>query len=98
MSSRLYMLGAPLLFIGIPIQAIQAKRNNRPGYPWKLGLTMAIGGAFMWPDLRFRESPTGPVYVQEVAPLLLAAGIWILAWWPLARTRSTDSAAKEISA
>ena len=35
---------------------------------------------------------TGPVNVQEIAPLLLAAGVWILAWWPLARTRSVSSA------
>lgn len=89
-SSRLYMVGAPLLLIGIPIQAFQAKRHGRPGYPLKLGLTMAIGGALMWPDLRYREDITGPVHVQEVAPLLLAAGLWILAWWPMARTRSTD--------
>jgi hypothetical protein len=97
MSSRLYLIGAPLLLIGIPIQAIQARRDGRPGYPWKLGLAMAIGGALMWPDLRYRESPTGPVYVQEVSPLLLAAGVWILAWWPFARSRSPDSPVKEVA-
>jgi hypothetical protein len=104
-SSRLYLIGAPLLFIGIPIQAIQARKYGRPGYPWKLGLVMAIGGGLMWPDLRYREAVTGPVYVQEVAPLLLAAGLWIVAWWPYARSRSQtaqhsaqSSAPKEVSA
>lgn len=89
--SRLYLLGAPLLLVGIPIQAFQAWRDGRPGYPWKLGLALTLGGAFMWPDLRYRESISGPVHVQEIAPLLLAAGVWILAWWPLARLRSAPS-------
>lgn len=93
--SRLYLIGAPLLFIGIPIQAIQARRDGRPGYPWKLGLALTLGGGFMWPDLRFRESITGPVHVQEIAPLLLAAGVWILLWWPYARTRSSTSTPAE---
>jgi hypothetical protein len=83
--SRLYLLGAPLLLVGIPIQAIQARRDGRPGYPWKLGLVLTVGAALMWPDLRYRETISGPVQVQEIAPLLLAAGLWILAWWPLAR-------------
>lgn len=85
--SRLYLLGAPLLLIGIPIQALQARRDGRPGYPWKVGLALTIGGALMWPDLRYRETIGGPVYVQEIAPLLLAAGLWIMAWWPVARSR-----------
>lgn len=85
--SRLYLIGAPLLLVGIPIQALQARRDGRPGYPWKLGLALTIGGALMWPDLRYRETIGGPVYVQEIAPLLLAAGVWIMAWWPVARSR-----------
>jgi hypothetical protein len=86
-ASRLYLLGAPLMLWGVPWQALQARRDGRPGFPWKLGLAMAIGGAVMWPDLRYREAPGAPVQVQEVAPLLLAAGLWILAWWPIARSR-----------
>jgi hypothetical protein len=98
-SSRLYLIGAPLLLIGIPIQAYQARKHGRPGYPWKLGLVMAIGGALMWPDLRYREVVTGPVHVQEVAPLLLAAGLWIVMWWPFARLHSSaTTATKEVSA
>jgi hypothetical protein len=97
--SRLYLIGAPLLLIGIPIQAFQS-RAGRPGYPWKLGLAITLGGAFMWPDLRYREVIGGPVYVQEIAPLLLTAGVWILAWWPIARFRSSSSqtAAEKVSA
>lgn len=85
--SRLYLVGAPLLLIGIPIQALQARRDGRPGYPWKVGLALTVGGALMWPDLRYREIIGGPVHVQEIAPLLLAAGVWIMAWWPVARSR-----------
>jgi hypothetical protein len=91
MSSRLYLLGAPLLLIGVPLQALQARRDGRPGFPWKLGLVMTIGGALMWPDLRYRETIGGAVHVQEVAPLLLAAGLWILLWWPMARARPSSS-------
>jgi uncharacterized membrane protein HdeD (DUF308 family) len=93
--SRLYLVGAPLLLIGIPIQAIQARRNGRPGYPWKLGLALTIGGALMWPDLRYREAIDGPVHVQEIAPLLLAAGAWILLWWPMARIRTSSVSPQE---
>ena len=97
--SRLYMVGAPLLLIGIPIQALQS-RQGRPGYPWKLGLAITIGGSLMWPDLRYREVIGGPVHVQEIAPLLLAAGLWILVWWPVAKFLSSSSkkAAEEVSA
>lgn len=97
-ASRLYLIGAPLLVWGVPWQALQARRDGRPGFPWKLGLAMAIGGAVMWPDLRYREAPGGPVYVQEVAPLLLAAGVWILAWWPVARSRSSSQSSAGASA
>lgn len=90
-SSRLYMAGALLLSWSVPLQAIQARRAGRPGYPWKLGLAMAIGGAVMWPDLRFRDVVGAPVQVQEVAPLLLIAGAWILMWWPLARRPASSA-------
>ena len=85
-SSRLYLVGAPLLLVGIPIQAIQ-RRAGRPGYPWKLGLALAIGGCAMWPDLRYQEVVDGVqrvTSVQPVAPLLAFAGLWILLWWPIA--------------
>lgn len=82
-SARIYLAGCPFLLWGIPWQAIQA-RAGRPGYPWKLGLAMAVLGGAMWPDLRYREVPGGPIEVQIIAPLLLAAGLWIVAWWPVA--------------
>lgn len=86
MSVKLWWLGAPLFAVGIPLQAWQA-RDGRPGFPWKLGVAMALFGALMWPDVRYRQSPGGPVMVQEVAPLLLGAGLWVLLWWPVARMR-----------
>jgi hypothetical protein len=61
-------------------------------------LALTIGGALMWPDLRYRESVDGPVHVQEIAPLLLAAGAWILLWWPLARPRTSPVSPQETSA
>jgi hypothetical protein len=84
-SGRLYLLGMPLLLVGIPIQAFQA-RGGRPGFPWKLGLAFTLGALLMWPDLRYREDigPDVPIHVQTVVPLLLIAGVWILLWWPLA--------------
>jgi hypothetical protein len=85
-SSRLYLVGAILLLWGVPLQALQARSIGRPGFPWKLGLALAIAGGAMWPDLCYRETPSGALHWQEVAPLLVGAGVWILAWWPVART------------
>jgi len=87
-SSKLYLIGAPLLLVGVPMQAIQARRHGRPGYPWRLGLALGLGGALMWPDLLYRERFDAALQVQPVAPLLVAAGAWILLWWPIARRRS----------
>jgi hypothetical protein len=82
-ATRLYLVGAPLLLIGIPWQAFDA-RKGRPGYPWKLGIAFAVFAACMYPDLRYRDDIPGVVQVQTVVPLLGAAGVWILAWWPVA--------------
>jgi hypothetical protein len=84
-SAKIFMCGVPFLLVGIPVQAIQALRYQRPGYPWKLGLAMTFMGLAMWHDLRFREWPGDPVRVLDVAPMLTAAGGWILLWWPIAR-------------
>lgn len=86
-SSLLYFIGLPLVLIGVPIQAMQARRDGRPGYPWKLGLAFTLGGLAMCLDLRYREVVGATVDVQPVAPMLLAAGVWITAWWPFARRR-----------
>lgn len=98
--ARIYLLGAPLLLIGVPIQALQARRFGRPGFPWKVGIAMTVGGLVMgWggligmPDLRFRESVTEIVQTQPVGPLLAIAGIWILLWWPVAGCRQRQALA-----
>jgi hypothetical protein len=95
--SRLYLVGAPFLLWGVPMQALQARRQGRPGFPWKLGLAMAIGGAVMWPELRYREIVGGGVSVQPVAPLLLIAGAWIVAWWPVARTGAATKSSPTVA-
>ena len=84
MSSRVYLVGLPFLLWGVPWQAMQARTLGRPGFPWKVGLAFTVLGAAMSYDLRYRELPGGPVKVQEVGPLLLVAGVWIMAWWPVA--------------
>jgi hypothetical protein len=38
----------------------------------------------MWPGLRYQNGPGEAVEVQIIAPLLTAAGVWILLWWPVA--------------
>ena len=82
-SAKIYLVGAPLLVWGVPWQALQA-RSGRPGFPWKLGVAMTILGVAMWPGLRFQNGPGEPIEVQIIAPLLTAAGAWILLWWPVA--------------
>jgi hypothetical protein len=80
---------------GVPMQALQSRRG-RPGYPWKLGLALAIGGLVMIPDLRWQEwwdHVRGVVHVQTVAPLLAIAGIWVLLWWPVARIGAKPASA-----
>ena len=85
-SSRIYLVGVPFLLAGVPLQAFEARRSGRPGYPLKLGLVLLIGGGLMWPDLCYREQVGQALHVQEVAPLLVCAGAWMVGWWPLART------------
>jgi hypothetical protein len=31
--SKAYLVGAPLFFFGVVMQAVQARRDGRPGYP-----------------------------------------------------------------
>ena len=49
-------------------------RIGRPGYPLKLGIVLTIGGLAMSVDLSYREAVGGALRLQEVGPLLLAAG------------------------
>lgn len=83
LSAKIYLLGVPLLLIGVPLQAIQGRKQNRPGFPWKLGVVFTLFGLVMIPDMLYREEIGGAISVQPMAPLLLAAGVWILAWWPV---------------
>ena len=92
LSAKGLILGGLLLLWGIPAQAIQA-RSGRPGYPWKMGLAFAVLGLAMIPDLRYREVPGGPIGVQIMAPALAIAGLWVLAWWPVARRKPVEDAA-----
>jgi hypothetical protein len=82
-ATRLYLVGAPLLVIGIPWQVFESRRG-RPGYPWKLGIAFTVFAALMYPDLRYRDDVGSTVQVQTVVPLLGLAGLWIVAWWPVA--------------
>lgn len=83
LASKIYLAGAALLVIGMPIQAFQA-RSGRPGFPWKMGVALTVLGLAMWPDLRFRETVGGPQRVQDIAWMLTGAGAWVLLWWPVA--------------
>lgn len=80
---RLALVGAPLLLVGVVLQALAARRGV-PGMPWKLGLAMLILGAAMTWDFRYRDLPGGAMAVVLVGPILAAAGGWILLWTPLA--------------
>jgi hypothetical protein len=91
LSAKFLMLGAVLLLWGVPAQAFQA-RKGRPGYPWKMGLAFTLLGLAMTPDLLYREEPGGPLGIQIMAPALAVAGLWILAWWPVARRRVVEDA------
>ena len=98
-SSRIYLVGAPLLLWGVPWQAWEARRHGRPGYPWKLGIALTVAGLVMgWgsfiglPDLRYRESILVGWQTQPVGPLLAIAGAWILLWWPWARLNTSPEA------
>ena len=89
--SKFYLVGAALLLVGIPIQAIQG-RGGRPGYPWKMGLAMAVLGGAMLLDQRFREAPGGPIHVQDVSWMVAVPGVWILLWWPISRRAAAPEA------
>lgn len=92
-ASTIYLLGLPLLLVGVPLQVRDAWRRARPGFPWKLGVALTAMGALMWPDLSYRTEVGGPLRVQELAPMLLVAGLWILVWWPLARRAASAQVA-----
>ena len=83
--TKICLVGLVAILIGVPLQALDAKKYNRPGYPKLLGWIFTIGGLAMLPDLCYRESIGGPLQIQIIGPLIVIAGVWMLAWMPVAR-------------
>lgn len=96
-SALLYLCGVPLLVVGIPLQAWQARHASRPGYPLKMGVILALGGAFMSVDSLYREYVDGPLGVQPMGPLLLLPGLWIIAFYFYARRPAKAAAASAVA-
>ena len=92
-SGALFMLGMPLVLIGVPLQALDSRNKGRPGYPLKLGLTLLIGGSIMWYDLLYRDAVAGALRSQPMAPMLVMAGAWMVLWWPVSRASGTKAEA-----
>lgn len=91
------VLGIPFLWIGVVLQALQARRDQRPGYPWKLGVTLTIIGMLMIPDQVYRATPDAALQVQLQAPVLFLSGLWILAcyaWVRMGQATLRESTAK----
>ena len=89
------LMGVPLLWVGVVIQAIEARRDQRPGYPMKLGIVFAVFGGLMIPDQMSRVVPDGALSFQIQAPLLCLSGLWIIAWWFYTRGGSADSSTSQ---
>lgn len=85
-AGKLVAIGVPLILVGTLLQTRDAGRG-RPGYPVRLAVILTIYGAFATIDLSYRESVGGPLQFQPTALLLLLAGLWLLAFWPIARKR-----------
>lgn len=92
-ASPLAWLGVPLVLVGVVLQVRDAKREGRPGYPWKLGLALGVGGVLMAFDLTYRERYDAALQLQLTAVLLCIPGLWILAWWPVARRAAAGQVA-----
>ena len=92
----LLVLSIPFLWIGVVLQALQARNEQRPGYPWKLAITLGVIGFLMIPDQVYRATPDGPLQVQLQAPVLFLSGLWIFAWhiW-LKKTRTAHESEAE---
>lgn len=86
--TRICIVGLAAILIGVPLQALDGKRYGRPGYPIQLGIILTIGGLLMIPDLCYRETVDGPLQVQIFGPLLVLAGVWMLAWWPVSKIKA----------
>lgn len=84
-SQKLAIVGIPAVLIGVVLQVRDRLRLGRPGFPWKIGIALAFGGLAMTADLSYREAVGGALQFQEVGPLLLIPGVWMLGWWPVDR-------------
>lgn len=87
LSNYINLVGIVLLLVGVPLQARDARRIARPGYPWKLGIILTGLGVLMLKDLLYRERYDGPLGIQPMAPVFIGVGAWILAWWPVAKPK-----------
>jgi uncharacterized membrane protein HdeD (DUF308 family) len=90
-ASPVAYLGVPLVLVGVVLQVRDSRRSGRPGYPWKLGIAMGIGGLVMLPDLLYRERFDAALLPQITVLLLIIPGLWILGWWPAARRRPQEA-------
>ena len=99
-SSLLYFVGLPMILVGVPIQAWQGRRFGRPGYPLRLGLVLTVGGLAMLPGIRYREMVGDSLHFQPIGPMIIVAGVWMLAWWPWSRRGASPVAntAAEVAA
>lgn len=91
-ASPIAYLGLPLVLIGVPLQIRDHRRDGRPGYPWKLGLALGLGGLLMSFDLVYRERYDEALKLPLTTILLLIPGAVILAGWPFARHRPIGDA------
>jgi hypothetical protein len=78
--------GALAILVGVPVQALEARRG-RPGYPWKLGIILTAFAGALLVDLTYREQVGGPLLAHPAGWFFLGAAVWTLGWWPVARRR-----------
>ena len=81
----LSVAGGVCLLIGVPWQAFESMRVQRPGYPIKLAVVFCVLGGFLLYDNRFRVRYDAAMDFHYIGWMVLLAGLWMLAWWPVAR-------------
>ena len=86
-SAPLYFIALPVFMVGVVIQAIQGRKQGRPGYPLKIGVILTAIGLLSIPGALYRETVDGPLGIQPMVLLMLFPGIWILGCWPFSRQR-----------
>ncbi len=79
-------LGLGLMLIAIPLQALDAKKYSRPGYPIKIGIIFTVMGLLMLADNMYRERWDESLHIIFPWGVLLPiTGTWTLLWWPISR-------------